>query len=500
MKFLLFILLFFGFLKSALPSTDFSPNCRNAFHDILCLKFNDARARIDSEKAADPANSIPYLLDNYIDFLTVMIGEEQKDLERMREKRDFRLQRLVKGDKSSPWYLYSQADIFIQWGFARIKFGEYFSAGLDINRAFRLLEENNRKFPDFIPNKTHLGLLHALVGTVPDKYHWAVKVLDFEGTIPQGLSELRSAYSSCLNSSQFGFLLPENIFLLSFVYVNLSGEKNVATLLTSEFNKPAISHLADQSPLVLYSLVNLKIRSGKNDEAIRLLSSFNRPVGSYPFYYLDYLLGVSKLNRLDQDAYLPLMKFVADFRGMNYIRSAYEHLAWYFLIQGKMGKYRMYMDRINLRGCKSVDNDRQAYDDAQHDIIPDTFLLKARLLFDGGYYEKSMAELYGFAGTKAISVFHLKLEYTYRKARVYDESQKTGDAIHWYKETILMGADDPGYYAANAALHLGLIYENLNQYKLAEQSYQKCLDMDFREYNFSISQKAKSGLNRIKNR
>jgi tetratricopeptide (TPR) repeat protein len=482
-----------------LSGTDFTLNCRNAFHEIICLHFNDARSRIDNEKAVNPSNTIPYLLDNYIDFLKVMIGEEHNDLEKMRDQQDFRLQHLAKGDPSSPWYLYSQADVFMQWGFAKAKFGEYISAGIDINRAFRLLEENDRKFHDFTPNKIRLGLLHALVGTVPDKYQWAIKALDFKGTIPQGLGELRSAYASCLNSKKYGFMLPESIFLLSFVSINLSGDKSVTNNLAAEFSRQELMHLINQSPLVLYSWVNLKIKSGKNDDAIKAMSAFQKHQGSYPFCYLDYLLGVSKLDRLDQDAYLPLMKFVAEFRGMNYIRAAYEHLAWYYLVQGNMEMYWMYMNRIKLRGSKSVDNDKQALADADRKTTPDPFLLKARLLFDGGYYEKALAELTQFASSPGIHQPRLKLEYTYRTARVFDEWNKTGNAIHWYDETIKLGEDDPSYFAANASLHLGLIYENKQQFNLATSYYQKCLDMDFEEYNFSISQKAKSGLNRIKN-
>ena len=118
---------------------------------------------------------------------------------------------------------------------------------------------------------------------------------------------------------------------------------------------------------------------------------------------------------------------------------------------------------------------------------------------NGGYYEKSEAELTRFAASKGISQPKLNLEYTYRTARVFDEWGKTSNAVHWYEETIKLGVNDPSYFAANAALHLGLIYENLNQFSLAARYYQQCLDMDFEEYNFSITQKAKSGLNRIKN-
>jgi hypothetical protein len=501
MKPIVFIILLVAVTNCAFASsTEFSPTCRKAYHDIICLQFNDAHKKIESEKKLNPGNSIHYLLENYIDFLIVMISEEKDDFDKLKENREFRLQRLMKGNPASPWYLYSQSEIYLQSAFARIKFGEYISAGIDINRAYRLLEDNNRKFPDFIPDKIRLGLLHTLVGTVPGKYQWAVKALDFEGSIPQGLDEIKNAYKSCQGISKYDFLLPETIFLMSFVSSNLSGDKKELSILLGEFAKPLVSQLAIESPLVCYALVNLKLKTGKNDEAIKALSACERTPGKYPFYFLDYLLGVAKLNRLDKDAYLPLMKYVADFRGMNYIKSAYEHLAWYYLISGDMEKCRMYKERIKLRGSKTVDNDKQALNNAEHNETPDISLLKARLFFDGGYYEKSMNELSNFASGSGMTNSRLKLEYTYRTARVYDETGDTGKAIYWYEETIQAGTTETSYYAANASLHLGLIYESLKKNEQASLYFQKCLDLDFEQYNFSITQKAKSGLNRIKNR
>ena len=80
-------------------TTDFNQNCRKAYHEIICLSFTDARKTIDLEKSVNPSNTIPFLLENYIEFLTVMLGEEEKDLEKMRQNKDARLQILAKGDQ-----------------------------------------------------------------------------------------------------------------------------------------------------------------------------------------------------------------------------------------------------------------------------------------------------------------------------------------------------------------------------------------------------------------
>ena len=69
-----------------------------------------------------------------------------------------------------------------------------------------------------------------------------------------------------------------------------------------------------------------------------------------------------------------------------------------------------------------------------------------------------------------------------------------------YQLTLNEGQKYPWYYAANAALNLGLIFENQKKYAEAEKYYRRCLDLNYTEYKTSISQKAKAGLNRVRSR
>jgi tetratricopeptide (TPR) repeat protein len=499
MKSLILILavLFIPFTLKA--GTDFNANCRNAYSDIICLKFKDAGDKIRSEKKLNPTNSIPFLLDNYMEFIQVMTSEEDPLYRSFRKNRDVRLQSLAKGDKLSPWKLYSMAEIYFQAGMVKIKFGDYISAGVELNRAYELLKENNKEFPGFIPVKLRLGLIHALLGAVPDQYSWMMDMLRLEGSIPAGLLELTQAYTNCLNDDKYSFLIPEAAFLLSYVTVNLSGNRDAMLNLISRFDQPPLLDYRRSSPMVCLAYVNILMKAGFNDKAIQAISTCERNGNRIALNYLDYLLGIASLNRLDHNAHLPFLKFLAEFRGQNYIKSAYEHLAWYYLINNDHEKYRVYMERILLRGNDIVDNDKQAMINRKKNTPPDLFLLKARLLFDGGYYDKALAQLSAFRESKEFVQPHLKLEYTYRKARVYDNWGRKNEAIDWYRETIRLGKNDPSFFAANAALHLGLIYENSGKPALAEQAFKDCLDMDFQEYHMSITMKAKAGLNRINN-
>jgi tetratricopeptide (TPR) repeat protein len=460
----------------------------------MCLRFRKADARMQTEKKLNPDNQVPFIIDNYIDFLKVLIGEEEKDFNLLKENKEPRLQKLAAQGKDSPWFLYSQAMIYLQSGMARIKFSEYMNAGLDINRAYRILINNQEKYPDFVMNKAGLGILHSLIGTVPAKYRWATRSLNFDGTIPQGSSEIKEAYQLVQSDPQLKFLMPETAFLLTFVTLNLSADVPSALALAKKFEDSPMASLVKESPLLVYALANIYSRAGENDKVIKLLSECPRTSDRYSFCYLDYMLGVAKLNRLDVDACYPILKFLGNFKGKNYIRSAYMHLAWYYLIQNNQKQYNFYVERIELRGNDQVDNDREAISFAKKNVKPDLPLLKARLLFDGGYYAKATSELEGYKPGNTKN----KLELTYRLGRIYHNWGKMEFAIKYYKETITAGADSPYYFAANSALQLGIIYEKRKEYELARQYYEQVLDMDFDEYQFSISNKAQAGLNRMK--
>jgi len=56
----------------------------------------------------------------------------------------------------------------------------------------------------------------------------------------------------------------------------------------------------------------------------------------------------------------------------------------------------------------------------------------------------------------------------------------------------------PYYFAANSSLQLGILYEQRGDFTQARLYYSKVLGMNFDEYQFSISNKAQAGLNRIK--
>lgn len=487
---IVFIFLFFSLQSFA--GFDFNTNCRDAYEDIVNLKFKAAKTKLDNERKVNTGNTIPVFLDNYIDFFTLIIGENPNDFSALQKNKDIRLRQLEKGDSKSPWFLYSQAEVNLQWAFIHVKFGEYLAAVGEINKAYKLLEDNSAKFPSFLPNTKSMGLLHAIIGTVPDNYKWAVNIMGIDGTIKQGVKELNTVVAQSQTISEYNYLLTESLFLLSFVELNLSKDKdNIEKLYTT------LKYLPGYNPLLTFAKASIAIKTSRNNDAISFLEKRPEDPEQYPFHYLDLLTGEAKLNRLDMDADVYIKKYINNFRGSGYLKTAYQKLAWFSLLIGDVEAYKKNINLISSNGNDIADEDKQAQKEADEGVVPNLKLLKARLLFDGGYYLQALTILVKEGNAKDFTSEKDQLEFTYRLGRIYHSWGKPDEAIPYYEMTIEKGVKSTYYFAANASLQLGLIYEEKKDYKKARKYFEMCPSFKNKEYRNSIGQKAKAGLNRI---
>ena len=491
-----FLLLAIFFLTTQLNANNnsyfaFTPVAKKAFQQVSSLRFQEAYSSLAHIKIKDPDNLIVYHIENYIDFLSVFLNEDVKEFKRLEKNKNIRLNKIKSGNKNSPYYLFVQAEIHLQWAMARLKYGEYITAFNETGKAFKLLKTNQKKFPNFIANKKSLGLLHAVVGTIPDSYKWGVKLLGgLDGTIEQGKRELEEVLTYA-KSNQFIFE-EETLILYAFLMLYLKNDEEKAWhILKSSKLDPKTN------PLATYALANMAMKTGRNDEAINFL--LNKPVSKsyHPFYFLDFLLGVAKLNRLDNDADKYLKLFVQNFKGRHQIKKAYQKLAWFQLIHGDVNGYNNYMSQCKTKGESQLDGDKNALRAANKKVIPNQILLKARLLFDGGYYRKAYQFMIKNASNNFIQKKH-QLEFTYRLGRILHKMKNLPDALEAYQSTINSGKKEAYYYACNSALQMGFIFEKQKQYDRAYKYYKLCLSMRPEQYKNSLHQKAKAGLNRLK--
>lgn len=483
----LFMLSFF--LHASAEVFDFNPNCRKAYNSIMALKLNEGRALLQQEQKQNPKNLIPVYLENYIDFITVYTTDTREVFDKLKSNKDLRMEMLRAGETSSPYYLYCAAEMNIQWAAISIKYGEYLNAVFDIRKAYKFLEENQQKFPDFKPNKKTLGVLQALIGSVPDKYKWGVNMLGMEGNVQQGLNTLNELVEYGKKNDYI--FQQETVAFYSFLLFNLKDDKEKAWQVLMQNNFAEKGNL-----LNTYVCAHIGIYGKHNDEALRILEQRSADSSYVNFPFLDYLYGLGKLNRLDKDAELYFKKFLISYKGSNHIKSAYQKTAWSYLIQGDTINYNHFISKAIKKGANSLDADKQAQQEAESKRIPNPVLLRARLLFDGSYYEKASKEM-SVLNEQSFKTIDNQTEYLYRLGRIYHEWNKPDSALLYYTKAIEKGKDLKRYFAANSALETGEIYEARGNKAEALRYYNLCISFAEHEYKNGIDQKAKAGINRL---
>jgi tetratricopeptide (TPR) repeat protein len=487
---LVVILLFATFIVQA--QVILTTACKQAYNDILSLKFEDARLQLQLENVSNPNNTYTVYLENYIDFLTLFIGENEEDFHFLEANQSNRIVQISKLPDASPYKKYMLGNIYLQWAVARLKFGEYFTAAFEINKAYRLLDANSHDFPEFVPNRISLGVLHILIGMVPDKYQWILNLISMRGSVEQGRTELYSVLQKSETDSAFAYLHDETLFYLGFVEININPDKQQALILLNQIGRARQDNL-----LLSYLFINMLMKTGQNEKALHEFDKIKDRKGFFPFHYLDYLHGVCFLNKLETNAAREkYLLFLESFSGRNYLKDAWRKIGWTYLIDGDTVDYLLALKQIPELGNDAIDIDRQAEHDAENeDFVPNIDLLKVKLLFDGGYCFQADSLLNKIDLTQLPT--NQKLECYYRKARIADVSGSIEHAKAAYLQTIENGENSQRYFAGNAALKLAGIYESEGDLEQAAYFYRRCLKMSFTEYETSIHTKAKAGLKRV---
>ena len=309
-----------------------------------------------------------------------------------------------------------------------------------------------------------------------------------EGNVKSGIKLIEESIQEMKDNPDFSIMLDESYFLYSFLKMNLDNNTSDLELILSEIQN-------SDNLLLNFASSRIASKIGKND-LIQILEKRTIDDECYPFHYLEYLLAIYKQNKLDDDCLNHFQKYLTNFKGNNYKKSALMRMSWQYLLKNDNYNFKIYRDKIGRIGTNQIDADKEAISYLKFKEVPHSNLLKARLLFDGGYYMNAIKELhkinpYSFSNSKNT------LEYYYRLARCQQHSNIIEEAILNYKKTIAKGSGLRYFYAAKSALQLGLHYEKKGQISEARKYFNTCVEMKNHQYEQGIEQKAKAGLSRL---
>ncbi len=481
-----FILLIF---ISTLCRAEYTFTSKNetAYLDFLSLRIDKGQKLIHESLKEKPSNGITIYLANYADVIRIFLSEDEKLYKLLSRNESIRIAKIQSLEKTSPYYRYTQAEIKLQWAFVKLKMGDELSAMMGLRSAYKLLEENMKLFPDFLPNKKTMGLLNILIGSVPSNYNWVLSLVGMAGDIDKGIAQLTEASTE------------PNPFRLEASILKVVVENYIIHAHSGRLENAArLYALNPDNILITYLYAAILTKSSKANEALKIIS--NHSTGSDVLYFphVDLLLG--ELN-LFQGAYLTsrnhYQHFLSHFKGKNSLKDAYFKIFLTYWLNDEDSEAMPYLTKILSNGKELYDSDKYAQRIAKNQEIPNKILTRIRLYTDGGYYYKAF-DLLKLISLNQFITKREKLEYLYRVGRLYHRAGQVNDAIVYYKKTIDLSVNENYYFAPNSALQLGYIYQDRGEKEEAVRQFNNALNYKNYEYKNSIDNKAKAALNELK--
>lgn len=471
----------------AFANFDFNSNCVNIYTNIVALKLGPAKQLLQAEKKLRPNNAITTLLDNYWDYFYLITVDSKAEYDRLHALKDARLNLIAGQEKNSPYYLYAQAEINLQWGILSGRFGNNYTAAREINKASNLLQQNNKKFPAYILNQKGLGLINAVLGAMPDGFlKSALATFGIKGNLNMGLGMLERLLDG-LPTSNFDIFYEEVLLYYMFAITDVAHSPNAYSNVIKYATKASNSSL-----LKTYIQAYVSNKTGHADQTLKVLDA--KPLGAnyQAFPFLTYLEGIAKLNKLDLSSSAEFVAFLRNSKGDSFVKDTYLHLGWIALLRGQDSLYDVQMNKAKSAGDSYLERDKQAVNEANAQK-PNAGLLKARLLFDGGYLSRSLETLLAL-DQEDLSTPKDKTEYHYRLARVYDDLGNDSKALPHYLTAVNQGKNLKYYYAAKSAVLAGKIYAKQKNAAMAKQCFNQAIAMQDHEYENSIENEAKIAL------
>jgi tetratricopeptide (TPR) repeat protein len=487
--FLIFLLTLIS-LSSKAADFDMNPTMQKAYSEIIKTNLNVGRTILDNDKTN---NGVKVYLKSYADLIQMLIDEDRKFYERFIDNQTSRLEYLEKLDKKSPYNRFLQAEVRIHTAFVKLKFGYEVKGSWEIIKAYKLLEANAKEFPDFLPNQKALGLLHILIGSTPENYQWVATLLGLKGNVKLGLAELQNVIQKDSMYSDEAQLIDYLIhaFILKFTSKKLA-----------EFQDFIQLHPNNQ--LFTFFGITTLMKEGRSEVALTIIENRKMDKNHLPFPFLEYLKAEIYLQKGQyQIASKLYQNFLTKYKGFNFLKDTCYKLFLCYWLNNEEVKGIMYLEKIKSIGSTIVESDKAATKFSENYLnkktskpVSQKILMKARLAFDGGYYDKAL-EILNLYAENSFDQASDRAEFNYRKGRIFQKMNNSLNAITSFERAIILSENQNWSFGASSALQLGYIFQSKNEKMKAKSYFEKAISYKKHEYKNSVDNKAKAALNEM---
>lgn len=482
----LFSFLAFCSVDFVSASFEFTPQIRTAHQQIYNLYLKDAAKILDREADTTPTNRA-ISSTRALMLFTEATAADLDEITRRNFNLIKKISKHIESDKNQTiHHLLSRIEIFIYAGMLQIRLNNRLRGASEFLSAYNLAKSAYNQYPNDAMVKLLWGNMIATIGSLPPDLRRYLSIIGFSGDIQKGLALMKSAHKSIISQKQYKPYQTKANLLYIITYKQLVDNEEII---------PENEGINIQDNLVT-AIVCAKVlmEQGYNERALLILEANKQRPGQIKLHYYNYLLGKARLAAGSADAEHVFLSFLNEYRGIHHIKATYKYLSWHYLLNDDLSKADSMRLLIPSVGASVIGPDQQAAREAE--VPLNKVLIKARVLFDGGYLEKSLNVLLSDSTLDCCTLPDEKAEYYYRLGRIYQKQGLPYLAINAFEKAVEIH-DNPAFNRANSALQAALLFEKLGNYNRARSYFQMCLAMKNFPYYEGLHQKAKAGLIRI---
>jgi hypothetical protein len=487
MRNILALILFFSSLLCSAQTVDINTNAKKGIDAVIELRSQDLQKILAQERKVNPDNRVSDYLEAAALSIRIFLVEDEAYHQSKSERLDFLVNRLEALPDSEPYKRVFLAEVSLARAGIYAKFKSNIKAAWLFYRAYNLLEDNYKEYPQFAPTLIPLGVLQTAVGSLPEDYKSMASIFGFDGNIELGLKLIRQAYYYSIADPKLKFHQGYFGFVYAYVNFELATEEQVS-LSTLDMNVKGSSFFS-------YLEAQQLLANGQTAMALQLME--DRPMGDayleVPFF--DYYTGKVALMIKPEKAESYLLSFLQSSRDNENRKSTYRYLAWYHLLKSEGDKAEMYRQKILFEPTDILSGpDKQAIAEAKRGF--NIFLIRARLDFDAGRYTKIIKDLDPKKVSKIGDEDWVYQEFYYRRSRAFQELGFKDKALAGFLKSSTWEEHET-YSLGNSLLQIALLYEEKSNFKESRRYFLKALSLKSYAFHEGVHQKARAGLERM---
>jgi hypothetical protein len=441
------------------------------------------------EELKNPDNGYVPFYRLYSEAITLMISNSPDQYKKKASIVSKYVEKLEDLPDNAPDYRLLLGEAKVIAGLLNVKYDSKFSGLMECLKGYNLLEENAKKYPLFEPDGKIPAMLKIGVAFMPKILQWGVKLLGIKSNPQEGLRELADYERFAKGKPGY----EEEAFLFTMAAFKLMGQEEEALNLIHAKMKDI-----KEITLLNYLAATVCNDANESETTLILLSNIVPEKLEMPFPALLYITGKTKMLLLDPDSNIPLMDYLKQPVGIDYLKSTLYDLACYNYISGNIPEYRNYIEQVKEKGRELHNRDIEAAFEAKKSGFPNIYLMKVDFLVKGGYALRAEAEL-----SKIVNINTLKenekVQYNYLRGECKRLENKVKEAESAYRIAINSGKVTGDYFAQKAMVQSGLMMEKNGFKQEAKKYYDLCLQFKAvsNPYSDLYNNKAKAGLIRL---